>query len=177
MPSCEGICSPSWTQIFRPIPHSKNLPFSRWLRIMRRANSLQACVWPKSKAPSQNGTLSLTHAYVKFQTWVWNTSSHIGASCHLLHSQGHEVCILKCSWSSLEWIPTQCILKKIPMCSHGYSLPLTSFSPTMWKHSSLNKTRQVPRTNVAQLWQHESNPPFPQAKHPQPLDLRPRQNS
>jgi hypothetical protein len=27
----------------------------------------------------------------------------------------------------------------------------------MWKHSLLNRIRQVPRLNVAQLWQHESS--------------------
>jgi hypothetical protein len=67
------------------------------------------------EAPSQNGTHDLTHACARSQTWVRNTPSHIGASCHLLHSQGHKVCILRCNQNSLEWIPTRCVPWKIPM--------------------------------------------------------------
>jgi hypothetical protein len=98
---------------------------------MRWANFLQACIWPKSGAPSQNGTLSLIHAYVGSQAWVWNTPSHIGANCHSSHSQGHEVCTLKCSQISLEWILTQCVPWRIPICNHGFSLLFASLSSTM----------------------------------------------
>ncbi len=156
--------SPFWTRIFHPVPHPKNLPLSWWLQIMKRANYFQDCTWPELGTPSQNSKHSLTHAYAEFQACIWNTPSHIGASC-LLHSQGHRVCILKCSQNSLEWIPIQCVPWKIPMCSHGFSLPLASLSSTRWKHSHLNKTGQVAWPNVAQLWQHENSPPFPQAKH------------
>jgi hypothetical protein len=47
----------------------------------------------------------------------------------------------------------------------------------MWKHSPSNRTGQVPWPSVAQLWRHESSPPFPQSKHPQPSNFRPRQSS
>jgi hypothetical protein len=129
------------------------------------------------KAPSLNGTHNLTHAYARSQAWVWNTPLHIGASYHLLHSQGHEICILRCSQNSLEWIPTRCVPWKIPMCSHGSSLPLASLSFTMWKHNLLSRIGQVPRPNVAQPWWHEYSLPFPQTKHLQPSNLRSRQNS
>ncbi len=86
--------------------------------------------------------------------------SHIGASCHLLYSQGHRVYILRCNHNSLEWIPIQCVPRRIPMRSHGSSLPLPSLSSTMWKHSLSNRIRQVPWPSVAQLWQHEGSPPF-----------------
>jgi len=113
---------------------------------MRRANFPRACAWPKLEAPSQNGTPGLIHAYAGFQAWVWNMPSHIGTSCHLLHSQGHGVCILKCSQNFLELISTQWVLWRIPMCSHGSSLPLTSLSSTMWKHNLLSRIGQVPRS-------------------------------
>jgi hypothetical protein len=91
------------------------------------------------EAPSQNGTHGLTHAYVEFQAWTQNKPSHIGASCHCLRSQGHRICILECSQNSLEWILTQFVPWRIPMCSHGFSLPLTSSSSTMWRHSPSNR--------------------------------------
>jgi hypothetical protein len=45
------------------------------------------------------------------------------------------------------------------------------------KHSLLDRTEQVPWQIVAQFWQHEGNFPSLQAKHPQPFDLGPHQNS
>jgi len=144
---------------------------------MRQANFPQACPWPKSKAPSQNGTHGLTHAYAGFPTWVQNTPSHIGASFIYCIQKVMEFTSLRCSKKNLELILTQCVPWKIPMCSHGFSLPFASLSSTMWKCSPLNKTRQVPRPSVVELWRHEGSLPFQQAKHPQPSDLRPHQNS
>jgi hypothetical protein len=41
---------------------------------------------PSQEPHHKNGTLGLPHAYVKFQAWVWNTPSHIGANYHSSHS-------------------------------------------------------------------------------------------
>jgi hypothetical protein len=98
--------------------------------------------------------------------------SHIGATYHLLYSQGHKICILKCSWNYLEWVPTQYVPWIILMCNHGFSLPLVSPSFTMRKHSPLNRIEQINQI-ATKLWQHESNFPSLQAKHPQPFNLGP----
>ncbi len=73
-----------------------------WLWIRRWANSFQACAWRKSEAPSRNGTHGLIHAYVEFQAWVRNTTSHIGTNCRWSHSRGYGAWILRCNRSSLE---------------------------------------------------------------------------
>jgi hypothetical protein len=84
-----------------------------------RANFPQACAWPKSKAPSQNDTHGLTHAYSESQTWVRNTPSHIAASYHLSH---HEVTEFA-SWDVviILWNEFQlnAFLKKFPCVAMG----------------------------------------------------------
>jgi len=102
------------------------------------------------KSPITKWHTSLIHAYVESQAKIQCAPSHIGAR----YSQGHKVCTLRCSWNSLEWIPTQCVPWKIPICSHGYSFLLASPSSTMWKHSPLSRIEQVKQTAI-QLWQHE----------------------
>ncbi len=63
------------------------------------------------------------------------------------------------------------------MCSRGFPLPFASLSSTMLKHTPLNRIKQILQPNVAQLWRHEGSFPFMQAKHLQPSDLEPQQNS
>jgi hypothetical protein len=108
---------------------------------VRRANFLQACVWPKLETPSQIGTRNPANACVESQACVWNKPSHIVASCHLWHSQGREVCTLKCSRNSLEQTRIRLVLQRIPMCNHGSSPFLVSLSSTMWQHSLSSTTR------------------------------------
>jgi hypothetical protein len=82
---------------FSPCPTSEK-PFTFWWPwTMKRTNSPQACTSPTLGAPSQNGTPSLIHAYIGSPTWVRCMPSHISTSYHLLHSQGCEVCIVRCS--------------------------------------------------------------------------------
>ncbi len=133
-----------------------------------------------SQIPISRVWISSSHSLkvgLRHPAWVQSMPPHIGASCHLLRSQGHGVYTSKCNQNSLGWIPIQRVFWEIPMCTHGSSLPLASPSSTMWRHSPSNRIGQVPRMSVAQPWWHESNPPFSRAKRPQPFDLIPHQNS
>ncbi len=144
---------------------------------MRRANFPQAFAWPKLEAPSQIGTHDPAHAYAGSQAWVRNKPSHIASNSHLWHSQGHKGCTSRCNRSSLGQIRSQRNPWRTPKCSHGSSPPLISLSSTMWRHSLSSRIRQAPRSNVVQPWRYVYNPPFQQAKHPQPFSRGHHQNS
>jgi len=153
--SCLWFHSPSWCAFlwrnlffflnsnFSPHP-TYDKPFTFVMTLKNEIGQFSSNLrLTQVKSPITKWHTGLIHAYVKSQARIQCTPSHIGASYHLLYSQCHKVYTLRWSWNSLEWISTQCVLYKIPMCSHRSSLLFASLSSTMWKHSLLSRIKQV----------------------------------